>query len=120
MFKKILLISTALLLSAGVYAEEKTVEDDYNDWKANIQEDCSKNIRTGSICDIGNLVEICFKDNFEYLEDTIIVDFEGTYVEYTKSEFNTITHAYCMSIHKAQGNEFPIVIMAILNDYYIL
>ena len=70
--------------------------------------------------DIGTLVEICFKDNFEYLEDTIIVDFEGTYVEYTKSEFNTITHAYCMSIHKAQGNEFPIVIMAILNDYYIM
>lgn len=57
MFKKILLISTALLLSTGVYAEEKTVEDDYNDWKANIQEDCSKNIRTGSICDIGNLVD---------------------------------------------------------------
>ena len=25
-----------------------------------------------------------------------------------------------MSIHKAQGNEFPIVIMAVLNDYYIM
>ena len=50
----------------------------------------------------------------------MIVDFDGTYVEYTKNEFNTITHAYCMSIHKAQGNEFPIVIMAVLNDYYII
>lgn len=70
--------------------------------------------------DIGTLVEICFKDNFEYLEDTMIVDFDGTYVEYTKSDFNTITHAYCMSIHKAQGNEFPIVIMAVLNDYYVM
>lgn len=70
--------------------------------------------------DIGTLVEICYKDNFEYLEDKIVVDFDGTYVEYNKSEFNTITHAYCMSIHKAQGNEFPIVIMAVLNDYYVM
>jgi len=70
--------------------------------------------------DIGRLVEICYKDNFEYLEDTLIVDFDGTYVEYTKKDFITITHAYCMSIHKAQGNEFPIVILAVLNDYYIM
>lgn len=70
--------------------------------------------------DIGRLVEICYKDNFEYLEDTLIVDFDGTYVEYTKKDFMTITHAYCISIHKAQGNEFPIVILAVLNDYYIM
>lgn len=70
--------------------------------------------------DIGKLVEICYKDNFEYLEDTMIVDFDGTFVEYTKKDFMTITHAYCISIHKAQGNEFPIVILAILNDYYIM
>ncbi len=70
--------------------------------------------------DIGKLVEICYKDNFEYLEDTIIVDFDGVFVEYTLGDFSTITHAYCISIHKAQGNEFPIVIMAVLNDYYIM
>lgn len=70
--------------------------------------------------DIGTLVEVCLKDNFEYLEDKIIVDFDGTFVEYSKADFNTITHAYCMSIHKSQGNEFPIVILAILNDYYIM
>ena len=27
---------------------------------------------------------------------------------------------YCMSIHKSQGNEFKIVIMAVLTDYYIM
>ena len=32
----------------------------------------------------------------------------------------TFTLAYCMSIHKAQGNEFKIVIMPVLNDYYIM
>lgn len=70
--------------------------------------------------DIGTLVEICYKDNFEYLTDTLIVDFDGTYVEYTANDFYTITHAYCMSIHKSQGNEFKIVIMPVLKDYYIM
>lgn len=70
--------------------------------------------------DIGVLEEICFKDNFEFLSDTLIVNFDGVYVEYTPQEFYTITHAYCMSIHKSQGNEFKIVIMPILKDYYIM
>lgn len=70
--------------------------------------------------DIGTLVEICYKDNFEYLTDTLIIDFDGTYVEYTANDFYTITHAYCMSIHKSQGNEFKIVIMPVLKDYYIM
>lgn len=70
--------------------------------------------------DIGTLVEICRKDNFEYLQDTLIVDFDGNFVEYTSNTFNTITHAYCMSIHKSQGNEFKIVIIAVLSDYYIM
>lgn len=70
--------------------------------------------------DIGTLVEICRKDNFEYLQDTLIVDFDGNFVEYTSNTFNTITHAYCMSIHKSQGNEFKIVIMAVLSDYYFM
>ena len=42
--------------------------------------------------DIGTLVEICRKDNFEYLQDTLIVDFDGNFVEYTSNTFNTITH----------------------------
>lgn len=70
--------------------------------------------------DIGTLVEICYKDNFEYLTDKIIVDFEGTIVEYSPQEFYTLTHAYCMSIHKSQGNEFKIVIMPVLKDYYMM
>lgn len=68
--------------------------------------------------DIGILVEINKKDNFEYLEDTLVVDFDGNIVTYTSATFMTITHAYCMSIHKAQGSEFKIVILSILNDYY--
>ena len=70
--------------------------------------------------DIGTLIDICLKDNFEYLQDTLVVDFDGNIIEYTSNDFNTITHAYCMSIHKSQGNEFKIVIMAVLSDYYVM
>ena len=70
--------------------------------------------------DIGILIDICRKDNFEYLQDTLIVDFDGNIVEYTSQNFNTITLAYCMSIHKSQCNEFKIVIMPVLSDYYIM
>lgn len=70
--------------------------------------------------DIGILVDICRKDNFEYLEDKLIVDFDSNIIEYTSKDFNTFTLAYCMSIHKSQGNEFKIVILAVLKDYYIM
>ncbi len=59
MFKKILLISTALLLSAGVYAEEKkvkTVEKQYEEWAASLKERCDKNGNVGAHCDESNLV----------------------------------------------------------------
>lgn len=70
--------------------------------------------------DIGTLAEIRFKDNVETLSDTIVVDFDGTFVEYPANDFNSITLAYCMSIHKAQGSEFKIVILPILNDYHVM
>lgn len=70
--------------------------------------------------DIGELVDICRKDGLEYSEDTLIIDYDGNLVEYTSKDFLTITLAYCMSIHKAQGNEFKIVIMPVLDDYHIM
>ena len=70
--------------------------------------------------DIGTLVEIIFKDGEEYLSDTLVVDFDGIMIEYTANDFIQITHAYCMSVHKSQGNEFPVVIMSILPDYSIM
>ena len=57
------------------------------------------------------------KENVEQ-QDMIIVSFDGIEVTYTKPDLNQITHAYCCSIHKSQGSEFPIVIMPIVKSYY--
>ena len=54
------------------------------------------------------------------MSDTIVVAYDDKLIEYTSNDFSQITLAYCMSIHKAQGSEFKIVIMPILNDYYIM
>lgn len=70
--------------------------------------------------DIGIITKIILKDNFTYLSDFVIVDYEGVEVQYPLNELNQITLAYCMSIHKAQGSEFKIVIMPVLKDYHIM
>ncbi|SQC56042.1 exonuclease V subunit alpha [Listeria newyorkensis] len=48
----------------------------------------------------------------------VVVQFDQTEVEYFRQEFGQLTHAYCCSIHKAQGSEFPIVIMPVVRSYY--
>lgn len=66
--------------------------------------------------DIGTLVEIIYAHESDVKMNTMIVDFDGIFVEYTTDSFINITHAYCVSIHKAQGSEYPIVIMPILKQ----
>ena len=70
--------------------------------------------------DIGFIKEIIYaKDDINNF-DRIIVDFDGKLVEYTSENFVNITHGYCMSVHKAQGSEYPIVILPMTNQYSIM
>lgn len=48
----------------------------------------------------------------------VIVSYEGNEVTYTRQDLNQITHAFCCSIHKSQGSEFPIVILPVVKSYY--
>ncbi|MGM9987649.1 MAG: ATP-dependent RecD-like DNA helicase [Bacillaceae bacterium] len=67
--------------------------------------------------DMGEIVSVFYaKENTEG-QDMLVIDFDGTEVTYPKSDFNQITHAYCCSIHKSQGSEFPIVIMPVVRSY---
>lgn len=68
--------------------------------------------------DMGEIVSILFaKENTDSV-DKAIISFEGIEVTYTKQDLNQITHAYCCSIHKSQGSEFPIVILPVVKSYY--
>ncbi|MFW0780593.1 ATP-dependent RecD-like DNA helicase [Rossellomorea marisflavi] len=68
--------------------------------------------------DIGEVVSIFYaKENTEK-QDMVIVSYEGTEVTYSRQDLGQITHAYCCSIHKSQGSEFPIVILPVVKSYY--
>jgi exodeoxyribonuclease V alpha subunit len=68
--------------------------------------------------DIGEIVAVFYaKENTEK-QDLIVVSFDGNEVTYTRQDLTQITHAYCCSIHKSQGSEFPIVILPIVKSYY--
>lgn len=74
-----------------------------------------KNVFNG---DIGEIISILYaRENVEK-QDMMIVSFEGTEVTYYRQDFNQITHAFCCSIHKSQGSEFPIVILPVVKSYY--
>jgi exodeoxyribonuclease V alpha subunit len=51
-------------------------------------------------------------------EQTLHVAFEsGWTAEYSFQELDELTHAYAISVHKAQGSEYPCVIMPVLHQH---
>lgn len=67
--------------------------------------------------DIGILKEIIFAEEDVQNKNKIIVEFDDHLVEYSGDTLFNITHAYCISIHKSQGSEYPIVILPVVKDY---
>lgn len=47
----------------------------------------------------------------------IVVDFDGNEVTFTPANFNKFRLAYAISIHKAQGSEFDVVVMPLVQGY---
>ena len=53
-------------------------------------------------------------------EQEVYVDFYGKLVSYDLSDLDELVLAYATSVHKAQGSEYPAVVMPILVQHYIL
>lgn len=68
--------------------------------------------------DIGVIVGIFWAKENALNKDVLVVDFEGNEITFTRQDLLELTHAYCTSIHKSQGSEFPIVIMTIVKQYF--
>lgn len=51
---------------------------------------------------------------------TLKVSFDGRQVEYDSTELDELVHAYAVTIHKAQGSEYPIVVMPVLMNHYVM
>ena len=51
---------------------------------------------------------------------TLKVNFDNRSIEYDITELDELVHAYATTIHKAQGSEYPIVVMPVLMNHYVM
>ena len=77
--------------------------------------DINKGVSNG---DVGHIRDLIPAKDSESKQDEIVIDFGGVDVSYARSDWDRITLAYAISIHKSQGSEFPVVIMPITNQAY--
>lgn len=66
--------------------------------------------------DIGYIEEIIISKE-KKIVNQININYDGTIVNYTPDKFINFRHGYAISIHKAQGSEFDMVIMPITNSF---
>ena len=73
--------------------------------------DYDKNVYNG---DIGYISGI------DAINKTLAVNFEEKPVQFDWVECEQLTHAYAISVHKAQGSEFPVVVVPVITQHYMM
>ena len=64
--------------------------------------------------DIGRIISV------DSIDQKMQINFDGRNVEYDFSSLDEIVHAYAISVHKSQGSEYPVVIIPVVTQHYIL
>ncbi len=53
-------------------------------------------------------------------DGTVVVDFDGREVVYARGDRSRLALAYCATIHKAQGSEYPAVVIPVLTEHFVM
>jgi hypothetical protein len=59
-------------------------------------------------------------DRMDLEEGRLFIDFDGRTVAYEFGELDELSLAYATSIHKAQGSEYPAVVIPLTTQHYLL
>jgi exodeoxyribonuclease V alpha subunit len=95
--------------NGGVIRGDRTYR--INDKVMQIRNNYDKEVFNG---DIGRITGICSEDR------QITISFDNRDIVYDFSGLDEIILAYAVSVHKSQGSEYPVVILPILTQHYIL
>lgn len=76
-----------------------------------VRNNYDKNVFNG---DLGYIVEVDME------ERTLTANFDDNLVEYEVQELDELSLAYATTIHKSQGSEYPIVVMPVLMNHYVM
>ena len=95
--------------NGGVIRGDRTYR--INDKVMQIRNNYDKEVFNG---DIGRITGIRSEDR------QITISFDNRDIVYDFSELDEIILAYAVSVHKSQGSEYPVVILPILTQHYIM
>ena len=95
--------------NAGIIRGDRTFR--VNDKVMQIRNNYDKAVFNG---DIGRITAI------EPEERQVTVSFDNRPIVYDFSELDEMVLAYAVSVHKSQGSEYPVIILPILTQHYIL
>jgi exodeoxyribonuclease V alpha subunit len=58
--------------------------------------------------------------SFDMTNQIMIVRMDERLIKYDWAEADELTHAYCISVHRSQGSEYPCVVMPVVTQHYMM